>query len=134
MQGATTSAMPWRIVKERQRRRWALGGGTLRASGIYGRVAASQLLRDVASIASSSLLALTCNSHLPDPPHFHHALLLFQRPLAAPRHGKSYDQQNDRGCERNGENDHLPTRNAIEIVEPDAQILGRDLPVFLTDA
>ena len=75
MQGDATSAMPTRIVKERQRSRCALGGVTLRASGIYGRMAASQLLRDVASIASSSLLALTRNSHLPDPPHFYHGLL-----------------------------------------------------------
>ena len=75
MQGAATSAMPTRIVKERQRSRCALGGVTLRASGSYGRLAASRLLRDVGSIASSSLLALTRNSHLPDPPHFHHGLL-----------------------------------------------------------
>ena len=75
MQGAPTSAMPWRIVKEGQRRRCALGGVTLRASVIYGRLAASRLLRDVARIASSSLLALARNSHLPDPSHFHHGLL-----------------------------------------------------------
>ncbi len=81
MQGATTTAMPTRIVKEGQRRRCALGGVTLRASGIYGRLAASQLLRDVASIASSLLLALTRNSHLPDPPHFHHHLLARERQI-----------------------------------------------------
>ena len=79
MQGAATSAMPPRIVKEGQRSRCALGGVTLRASGIYGRMAASQLLRDVTSIASSSLLALTRNSHLPDPSHFHHGLLAGSR-------------------------------------------------------
>ena len=38
-------------------------------------MAASQLLRAVASIASTSLLALTCNSHLPVPPDFDHGLL-----------------------------------------------------------
>ncbi len=64
-----------RIVKERQRRRCALGGVTLRASGNYGRMAASRFLRDGSCIASSSLLALTRNSHVPDPPHFHHGLL-----------------------------------------------------------
>ena len=76
MQGDAASAMPPRIVKERQRSRCALGGVTLRASGSYGRLAASQLLRDVGSIASSSLLALTRNSHLPDPPHFYNGLLV----------------------------------------------------------
>ena len=75
MQGAATQAMPLRIVEARQRSRCALGGATLRGSGSYGRMAASKLLRGVASISSSSLLALARQSYLPDPPHFHHGLL-----------------------------------------------------------
>ncbi len=38
-------------------------------------MAASLLLDDGSSIASSSILALARESHLPDPPHFHHGLL-----------------------------------------------------------
>ncbi len=38
-------------------------------------MAASGLLRDGASISSSSLLALARKSHFPDPPHFHRGLL-----------------------------------------------------------
>jgi len=41
MLGAATQAMPPRIVEERQHRRCALGGVTLRGSGTYGRMAAS---------------------------------------------------------------------------------------------
>ena len=38
-------------------------------------MAAFLLLDDGSSIASSSILALARESHLPDPPHFHHGLL-----------------------------------------------------------
>ena len=39
-------------------------------------MASSGLLRDGASISSSSLLALARKSYLPDPPHFLHGLLV----------------------------------------------------------
>jgi len=48
-------------------------------------MAASELLRDGASISSSSLLALARKSHFPNPPHFYHGLLGQEAKRPTPR-------------------------------------------------